>query len=346
MNKKDNQINLTIRFVLMVFVILLGTAFIITTISVILFQTGILKLEKIKPNFILVIFMIPSLIIGTFMSSFVFKRFFKNADKIIQAIAKIGQGDFDIELDHITGNEGLAILADNINKMAKELKKQEMISKDFINHFSHEFKTPIVSIQGFAKRLLTKELSEEQKQEYLEIIYEESSRLANLSNNTLFISKLDNMEISKNKKEFCLDEQIRQCLILLNKRWSEKEIEITLNLEKILYFGNEDLLKQIWLNLLTNAIKFGNQNGKILLSLEKHQDLIIFCITDNGVGMDNETLSRIYDKFYQADQSRAIEGNGLGLSIVKKIVTLVNGTINVKSEVGVGTTFTICLPIQ
>jgi signal transduction histidine kinase len=217
---------------------------------------------------------------------------------------------------------------------------------DFIQNFSHEFKTPIVSIRGFTKRLLTKNLTEEQKTEYLNIILEESTRLATLATNTLYMSKLESIGYANDNNEFLLDEQIRQSVLLMQKQWMKKNLDVCVTVPKITYNGNEEMLKQVWLNLLSNAIKFSHDNGKINISAIKNATSISVSVADNGIGMSEETILRIFDKYYQADTSHSTEGNGLGLAIVKKILTLNGGDISLTSSIGNGSTFIVNLPVR
>lgn len=196
-------------------------------------------------------------------------------------------------------------LSHSFNKMTQELAGIETLRRDFINNFSHEFKTPIVSIRGFAKLLKENNLSEEERQEYLDIIITESERLAVLSTNVLALSKYENLEIITDKAPFRLDEQIRKTIILMEPRWTSKEITVNVELNKIIYNGNEDLIQQVWLNLLDNAIKFSYKGGLINITLEAVNEGVRFAIQDDGPGMDDQTQVHIFNKFYQGDISHS-----------------------------------------
>jgi len=349
MNNKKNSgaFHLTIRFISLVFFTSSVAGMLSAMIAVVMYKLEMISFNRPNPHPILLIisFLLASIIIGTLMAAVVGKKSVSNLGRIINVVSEIGKGNFDVKLEENFGNvDAMNEIAQNINIMAGQLKNVEILRNDFIQNFSHEFKTPIVSIQGFAKRLLTKNLSEETKREYLNIILEESERLAALSTNTLYMSKLESMDQSFQSTAFSLDEQIRQCVLLLEKEWSKKKLDLSVDLPPLTYFGNEELLKQVWLNLLGNAVKFTGENGKIIISSQKEDNGLIISLTDNGIGMDEATVSRIFDKYYQADPSRATEGNGLGLAIVKKIIGIIGGEIFVKSTAGGGSTFTVVLP--
>jgi len=342
--KGKKTFNLMLHFVLAVFFITLISGVLTTSMGFLLIKLGGLSVDHLNPFVMLLLFFAASIIIGTACALMVSKKSFKQVNMILEAVSEIGKGNFNIELKNIKRPEVWANLAENINQMARELRNVEIMRTDFIHNFSHEFKTPIMSIQGFAKRLLTKDIDEEKRKEYLGIILEESKRLSMLSANTLFMSKLDSMERIGESKQFMLDEQIRRCVLMFEKQWHTKNIELDINLPEIQFYGNEELLTQVWLNLISNAIKFTSDKGKISIIASVFENGVIVSVSDNGVGMDDEILSRIFDKYYQGDSSHATEGNGLGLSISKKIVSLCGGNISIKSTLGKGTIFTVTLP--
>ena len=235
-------------------------------------------------------------------------------------------------------------LVHSFNEMAQELGGIEMFRKDFINNFSHEFKTPIVSIRGFAKQLERDDLTDEQRREYTSIIVSESERLANMASNILLLTKLENQQIVTDREEYRLDEQLRKCILLLEKNWSAKEIELSLNMDEVTYVGNEEMMSHVWVNLIGNAVKFSPQGGLLEITCARMGNGVIATIRDHGEGMDEDTQKRIFEKFYQGDSAHATEGNGLGLSLVKQIVDLCNGQVVVDSHPGAGTAFTVTLP--
>lgn len=264
-----------------------------------------------------------------------------------KAMQELANGDYDTKLSFsFTSPSEFHELAESFNTMAKELSSTELLRKDFINEFSHEFKTPIVSIRGFAKVLQSKNVTEEEEQEYLQVIVAESERLTRLSQNILMLCKLENQNIVSDKTEYDISEQIRQTVVLLASEWEKKELNFELSMDDISYVGNKELLQQMFLNLIDNAIKFSPNQAYIFIFLKAKQSKIMFEIMDCGEGMDGETASRVFDKFYQGDVSHATSGNGIGLSIVQRVVQLHDGSIQVESAVGHGTKFIVQLPIK
>jgi len=272
-------------------------------------------------------------------------RILKPVGALTDGTKKVAQGDFTVVIDAgINRHDELSDLTDSFNKMARELSLISMLNNDFINNVSHEFKTPISSIQGFATVLLGTKLTDEQR-EYAEIIAYESARLTKLTTNVLRITKLENQVIITDRSDFYIDEQIRHSYVLLQKDLVEKNIEIDFELSQIKYNGSPELVQQIWHNLLGNAIKFTNANGKINIGCYVKDAKAIITVKDNGIGMDKTTITHIFDKFFQGDTSHSGHGNGLGLSLVNRIVELCGGTIEVKSEMGKGSEFRVILPL-
>ena len=227
--------------------------------------------------------------------------------------------------------------------MASDLDGIEMFRNDFINNFSHEFKTPLVSITGFAKLLAKGNLSEEQKREYLLAIEEESARLSYLATNVLKLTKVENQMILSDLSTFNLSEQIRSAVLLLEREWSEKKLELDLDFDDYEIEANEELLKEIWINLFDNAVKFTPRCGTVSISIDAKDENYIVTVSNTGSTIHEEKRERIFKKFYQTDESHATKGNGIGLAIVKKIVDLHSGEITVKSENEL-TSFVVLLP--
>ena len=267
-------------------------------------------------------------------------------DDLVRAMHAVSRGDFSVRVDAEDVPGDMGELASSFNDMATELGGLELFRKDFINNFSHEFKTPIVSIRGFAKQLERDDLTDEQRREYLDIIVTESDRLANMASNVLLLSKLENQTIVTDREDYRLDEQLRRCVLLLEKQWSEKELEPDIELEEIIYCGNEEMMNHVWVNLLNNAIKFSPRGGTLTVRLAREGDAAVCSVRDQGPGMDGDTRRRIFEKFYQGDTAHATEGNGLGLSLVKRIVDLCGGTVSVDSAPGEGSTFSVRLPLS
>jgi len=282
-------------------------------------------------------------ILGISIAGFFSKIALRPIRRIIEATHKVAGGDFNVRLD-IHGIYELEELSGSFNKMAYELSTIETLRSDFINSFSHEFKTPIVSIRGFARLLQDDSLGKTDRQEYLDIIVTESERLSTLSENVLSLANYENLEIIADITEFKLDEQLRKAVIQMEPKWLQKNIEVDVDTDEVLYTGSADLIHQILLNLIDNAIKFTDIGGAIYIRLMSNDDGVKLYVKDNGIGMDNETLKHIFDKFYQGETSHSGEGNGLGLSIVKRIVDLCGGLIQVHSVKNQGSEFIIWLP--
>ena len=266
--------------------------------------------------------------------------------KVNNAMKKVSQGDFSIRLSEEDSVGEIRELITSYNHMAEELSSIELFRTDFINNFSHEFKTPIVSIRGFAKQLERDDLTDAQRKEYTRIIVSESERLANMSANVLLLTKLENQQIITNKKHYSLDEQLRNCILLMEKQWSDKELDLRLDLDELSYVGDEEMMSHIWVNLISNAIKFSPRGGVLEVGCMQVQSFIVVHVTDHGEGMDAGTQARIFEKFYQGDSAHATEGNGLGLSLAKRIVDLCGGKIAVDSAPGQGTCFSVYLPVE
>lgn len=273
------------------------------------------------------------------------KNIFRPIEQINEATKKVALGEYDIELESKREDE-IGELTNNFNKMTRGLKSTENLQKEFINNVSHEIKTPVSSIEGFAKFLKDKNLTDEEREEYTNIIIEEAKRLENLTGKILKLSKLNNQEVITNKQEIDIAEQIRKAISLLEPKWSKKDIKINVSLDEKVFLGDEDLIYQVWVNIIDNAIKFSNEGGSIDIKVYEKDKNIIVEIKDHGIGMKEEELEKVYDRFYQIDKSHSKEGSGLGLAIVKRIVELSEGKIEIKSKENKGTTVTVKLPVS
>ena len=235
-------------------------------------------------------------------------------------------------------------LAKNVNKMVAELDGMDYMRKDFMSNVSHEIKTPIAAITGFTEILLDGSIDESERQEYLEVINKESMRISRLCENMLHMSRLDSQVIVANLQKIRLDEQLRKCIILLSEKWSNKEIDFSIDLDEVNILSDYDMLQQVWINLIDNAIKYSGENCKIDISVKRLNDKSVkVSISDNGIGIEEGKLHRIFDKFYQCEESHKKSGSGLGLSISKRIIELLNGTIECKSKKDFGTTMVVTL---
>lgn len=348
MSKLKKPLNLALWLVLFVFGVMMTSLLIMWTLALILHGFGLWGLlmgggDKNNRLLPMVAFLLLCIFLGTALTGFLSKKALDPIRRVIDATHKIAEGNFDVQID-IKGIRELEELSKSFNKMARELNSIETLRADFVNNFSHEFKTPIVSLRGFAKLLKEGNLSEEEKQEYLNIIINESERLAKLSNNVLSLAKYDNIKIITNRTTFQLDEQIRRVILMTEQKWASKDITMNIEMEEIYFNGNGDLSEQIWLNLIENAIKFSQNYSEIFIRLSNSEGFVRFIIEDKGEGMDEKTKLHIFDKFYQGDRSHSKSGNGLGLSIVKRIIDLYGGTIEVNSEIGKGSIFIVKLP--
>lgn len=263
--------------------------------------------------------------------------------ELSDAAKEVAKGNFDIQVEEFNRKDELGDLAIQFNLMIKELQSNEYLKKEFISNVSHEFKTPLAIINGYSKLLAEDSITEEERKEYATLIEKESQRLSTLTTNMLKLSKLNTDTISLKKDVFMLDEQIRQTILLLEPKWSEKNLHFSLHLPASQYEGEADMLSEIWINLLDNAIKHSPKNGLIDISLISTQYYYAIYIRDQGVGIPKEQISRVFDQFYQGDVSHKREGAGLGLSIALKIAQLHGGSIECSSKIGKGTTFTVHL---
>ena len=264
--------------------------------------------------------------------------------KLGDAMRKVAGGDFTVRLDCTSKIRDVREVYGSFNTMVKELGNTETLQTDFVSNVSHEFKTPINAIEGYASLLQDSQLTDEQKNAYIDKIIFNTRRLSDLVGNILLLSKVNNQTISLKASTFRLDEQVRQSILALESKWEKKEIEFDIDLDEIEYTGYENLLSHVWLNLIDNAVKFSPQNGQIRIRLKQLDGSVTFSIWDNGLPIPEADIDRIFNKFYQGDNSHASEGNGLGLALVRKIVAAAHGTINVTSSEDAGTEFVVALP--
>ena len=266
--------------------------------------------------------------------------------ELMDSMDKLASGDFHTRISPgpLMGNyPHFVALTDSFNKMAEQLDHTEMLRSDFINHFSHEFKTPIVSIAGFARLLRRGGLTPQQQTEYLEIIEEESRRLSGMATNVLHLTKIENQTILTDVTTYNLSEQLRSCVLLLEDEWTRKDLELVLEFEEILVQASEELMRQVFINLLDNAIKFSHTGGALTVEIRRDADNIQVAVSNQGDPIPMERQEKIFRKFYQGDESHSTKGNGIGLAIVKQVAKLHKGTVSVQCREGT-TTFTLTLP--
>lgn len=260
-------------------------------------------------------------------------------DIIINATEKLLNGEYEINLDELSGE--YKKIGEVLTAVGHRLKQAEREKDDFINDFSHELKTPIVSIRGFAKLIAKGNLSDEEKKEYLSIIVSESDRLIDLTASTLMLDRLGNNKFDIEKRKFNISEQIRKTILLLQTEWEKKNIEFSADFDDYEIYTAEELTSRLFLNVIQNAIKFSHENGLIEIFVKNVDKHLTVTVKDYGIGMDQETKKRMFDKYFRGDKSRSTPGNGLGLATVKKISELLDVDLKVLSEQGKGTSFSI-----
>lgn len=310
-------------------------------------RTNLFATEVISENtgLIVVISVVSLMIIAQIMTIVFVEWFIHPVKSLSNAINRIAQGDFNVEIDSSKFRKEMKEIADDLNKMAKELKSIEVMRSDFVSDVSHEFRAPISAIQGYVTLLSNTNITDEQRKEYFTKLSESTRQLTGLVDNVLRLSRLESQNIVSESKPFSLDEQLRCAVLVFEQEWTQKNIELELDLPECEYNGNEEMLNQIWLNLIGNAVKFTDENGKIEISLDVSNDSFVeVTVRDNGIGMTDEVKKHIFEKFYQADTSRKVEGNGLGLSLVKSVSELTHSVVEVESETQKGSVFTVKLP--
>lgn len=325
---------LSLIFALCVFLIILATLFLSFSGTILLVNAGVIDKADFR-RFPLLTFCLASIVIGTLLAFLSSRVPLHPLHELMKAADRIADGDYSVRVN-LKGPEMLRTLGNKFNHMTEEIGSVEMLRTDFINNFSHEFKTPIVSIRGFAKALKWDDLTDSEREEYLDIIITESERLSSLSTNVLYLSKLEQQTILTGQKRFNLSEQIRLVFVLLDKKFADKNIEVIFDSGEYYVTGNEEMLKQVWINLIDNAVKFSPVNGRIEVNISETDTMLDIGITNQG-SIPPEIQAHIFDKFFQGDRSRSTVGNGLGLAIVKKIVELHSGSIQVYSDNGIST---------
>lgn len=274
-----------------------------------------------------------------------YRRRVREIVTLSEAISRVAGGDFESRIQ-IEKKTGITPIYEDFNLMCDELQSVQILRNDFINNYSHEFKTPIASIKGFAELLMDKELPEEDQKQYLKIIADESDRLSKLASNTTLLSKLSSQQIVTDVEEYDLGAQLRECSILLSGKWLDKDIAFDgEEIPAVIYRGNKAMMQHLWINLLDNSIKYTPDGGEIKLSLTEEDGEAVVKISDTGEGISDEAKARLFIPYFQGDTSRSKDGLGLGLAIALRIVELCKGSISVDSKIGEGSTFTVRLPL-
>ena len=350
MMKKEQRNRLFIPFVVALIVGCLSFVAVLLdgTIIYLLVHFGVLEgmtQETVSPTSVLFITFIINYIVALIMVLLLSKISLKPVNLLIEKMNQLISGDYSARIKPskmLKRYSSIVELSESFNKLAEELGNTEMLRGDFVNNFSHEFKTPIASIAGFAKLLKKGNLTEERKLEYLDIIEEESHRLSVMATNVLNLTKIENQTILTDVTSFNLSEQLRKCVLLSEAKWSKKKITFELELKETQVDANEELLKQVWINLFDNAIKFSPEGGTVSVYIERGEINTVVFVCNEGEIIPEEKRKKIFNKFYQADESHSSEGNGIGLAIVKRVVELHKGAVEVESREGM-TKFMIIL---
>lgn len=336
-NQRNNKFSLRVRMVFMVSAEILACVVISYGLSAVLNNIFHIK-APVLPEIIGT-----SLLIGILVTGFMSKWFFDPIKKLTKAMEQVADGDFSVRLETKSSSKEIKEIYSGFNLMANELSKTEILQSDFVSNVSHEFKTPINAIEGYSTLLQDNDnLSGEQRQ-YVDKILFNTRRLSTLLGSILLLSKIENQSIPVNQVKYRLDEQIRQSIVALEPAWSKKEIEFDVEMDRVEYTGNEQMMHHVWDNLIGNAIKFNPECGMVRIRLNEQSGRVTFTVEDSGPGISEEAKRHIFDKFYQADSSHKEEGNGLGLALVKKILAVSSGEISVENISGGGCRFTVIL---
>ncbi len=281
--------------------------------------------------------------VSIIVARFVTKIISNPIQKLRQGMRQVADGDFSVQLTTKSRTIEIKELFAGFNMMVQELQSTEILQTDFVSNVSHEFKTPINAIEGYTTLLQNTENINETESEYIDKILYNTKRLSSLVSNILLLSKIENQTIPTNRETYRLDEQIREGILALESMWEVKEIDFDVDLEEINYYGNENMLYHVWMNLMSNAIKFSPQCGTVKIRLYQNESCVSFVIEDQGVGLSEEAKKHIFDKFYQEDTSHKEEGNGLGLALVKRILAMFDGEVVAENLPECGCRFTVNL---
>lgn len=343
MSKKPHS-KLWLYFGGLVFATIAAVFILITVLWLVLYKFQIISVDPRIRHIPILVLLAGSLLIGCAVAVYVGKLIIRPVQNISNAFDELSKGNFEVKVSENEQIMEIREMAQRFNAMTYDLSHIETLRSDFVANVSHEFKTPIAAIEGYATLLQNHRLSDEKHDHYVEKILENSRRPTNLSGNILMLSKLENQETVLDNKEFRLDEQLRKAVLVLESKWAEKNIEFDMEMPKQIYYGSEQLLYQVWINILDNAIKHSTNNGVIHINIRQTDVMLTVTIADHGDGMSEEVQKHMMEKFYQGDNSRKAEGNGLGLALVKRIVELCKGTITVESSPGKGAAFSVSLP--
>lgn len=347
--KRTRHFGLMLLFTAVLFLSLLANSVITSLVVALLVKRGVISVSSaVIPHFWMLI--LANVVVNipiSFLIAVVAVKFpLKPVRTLIDSMDALGSGKFDTRVNVgaiMRRYPAFVTVSESFNRMAEELENTELLRSDFVNNFSHEFKTPIVSIAGFARLLKRGNLTPQQQRGYINAIEEESLRLSCMATNVLNLSKVENQTILTDVSEFNLSEQLRACLLLLEPKWGDRELDLQLELGEHTIRASEELLKQVWINLLDNALKFTPEGHAICVTIDREGPNLAVRVRNTGSEIGPEHRKKIFNKFYQADESHATQGNGVGLAVVKRIVELHDGTVSVESGCQI-TEFTVRLP--
>lgn len=343
MNRKSHS-KLWLYFAGIIFATILGTFLVITAVWLGLYRLNMIHIDPQIRHAPILLLLLGSVLLGAILAIWVGKLMIRPIQNLSDAFGELSKGNFSVKLPTGEKIEEIRDMAVHFNAMTHDLSHMETLRTDFVANVSHEFKTPLATIEGYATLLQNPALTREKHDRYVEIILDNSRRLSTLASSILTLSRLENQEMILDNRQFRLDEQLRRAILLLEGKWAAKGIEFDLDLPLQMYYGSEALLAQVWSNLLDNAIKYSPEGGVIHVNLREEPKAITVSIRDEGEGMSEEVQKHIFEKFYQGDPSRKAEGNGLGLALVRRIVELCRGTAQVESAPGQGAMFSVTLP--
>ena len=323
-------------------IIVLLVASVVALVAVLLYAFNVADTET---AFIILCISLSVAVVAGVLSMLMGRMVLKPLKRLSEASRQIAAGDFDLNLTYEGKISEFRDTYDSFNVMARELSAIETLRSDFIANVSHEFKTPLSTIEGYAMLLQDAELSADERADGAQRILDNAGRLSALVTDILMLSKLEQQTTGVEKAPFRLDEQIRQVMVGLEPIWGPKDLQLELELLPLRYEGSENLLYHVWSNLISNGAKFSPVGGTLTVTLRQEGQQVIFSVTDRGPGMSQDVQRHIFDKFYQGDPSRKQEGTGLGLPLAKRIVQLCSGAIAVNSQPGEGSTFTVTLPV-
>ena len=283
------------------------------------------------------------LLIGILVTSQLSRYFFNPIKKLRSAMEKIADGDYSVRLEDVSSSKEIMEIYTGFNLMAHELSITEILQTDFVSNVSHEFKTPITAIEGFSVLLQESENLDEDQLDCIDKILFNSRRLSSLLGSILLLNKLENQQVSTKQSKYRLDEQIRQSVVALEPAWEQKNIELDVDLERTYYCGSEAMMRHVWDNLISNAIKFTPENSTVRILLREEGAHLTVRVVDKGPGLSEETQKHMFDKFYQGDTSRKQDGNGLGLALVKRILSIEQAEIHAENLPAGGCCFTVKL---